>query len=418
MRSLPSIHVVPLAFFCAASLAAAQEPLMLEEVYALALKQSEVIAIKGELLKETEGRFLQALSGALPRASLEASEKRQDGSGGSAFTLKNIPERKFVFSQPLFSGFKEFAAMAGARAERRQRTHEKTRAEHLLLVDAANAFYLLLETREALNVLEVNRSALLERIDELTSRERLGRSRPSERVSAEVQLRRLQADIELARSDETVARQLLAFLIGREPVEGIRDAEAPLPPVSDQAAYAVKMGARPDVLSAEEAWQVARKEVAVARAGFWPDVSLESNYYTKRTGVAEDVTWDALLKVDVPLFQGGQTVGAVREASAKERQAKLKLAQTRRQASLDIQGIYTQLRAAIERTNALEQAVASAEENYRLQREDYQRSLVNNLDVLQALQSLLETRRDFIAAHYEAKRLYWQLRTAAGEALD
>ena len=179
-------------------------PLTLAEAYRLALKRSETIAIQSELIKETEGRFLQSLSGVLPRATFSLSEKRQDGTGSSAFTLKEVPERKFVFSQPLFSGFKEFAAMAGTRAERRQRVAEKARAEHLLFVDVANAFHLLLEQRQDLNTLETIRAALIERLDELKVREQLGRSRPSEVVSAEAQLRRVEAEMELVKSRETV----------------------------------------------------------------------------------------------------------------------------------------------------------------------------------------------------------------------
>ena len=110
-------------------------PLTLDEAYRLALSRSEEIAIRRELIKEAEGRFVQAISGALPRASFQLSEKRQDGSGSSAFTLKEVPERKFVFSQPLFSGFKEFAAIAGSRSERTQRRHEQARAQHLLHTD-------------------------------------------------------------------------------------------------------------------------------------------------------------------------------------------------------------------------------------------------------------------------------------------
>ncbi len=96
----------------------------------------------------------------LPRASFALSEKRQNGTGGSAFTLKEVPERKFVFTQPLFLGFKEFAAMAGTRAERRQRVAEKSRAEHLLLVDVADAVHLLLQQRQDLSALETIRTAL------------------------------------------------------------------------------------------------------------------------------------------------------------------------------------------------------------------------------------------------------------------
>ena len=52
---------------------------------------------------------------------------------------------------------------------------------------------------------------------------------------------------------------------------------------------------------------------------------------------------------------------------------------------------------------------------YYLQRKDYERSLVNNLDVLAAIQMLQDTERNYIHAVYEAKRLYWQLKVAIGE---
>ena len=392
-------------------------PLTLADCYALALKRSETIAINQELIKETEGRFLQALSGALPRVSFSSSDKRQDGSGGSAFTLRNVPERKFVFSQPLFSGFKEFAAMAGSRAERRQRIEEKRRAEHLLLIDVANAFYLLLEHREDLSALEAIRLALTQRLDELKERERLGRSRASEVASAEAQLRRVEAEMEGARSQEIVARQLVEFLTGLDRIEAITDSELSLPQLEDEAVYLAKTAGRPDVRAAEEASRIAEKEVTIAQAKFWPTVSADANYYIKRAGVAQDVNWDATLQVDVPIFQGGQTLGAVKEASARAREAKLQLSERQRRAALEIQEVYTDMQAALAKTSAFEKALDASEESYRLQVEDYQRNLVSTLDVLRELQALQDSRRDFIHATYDAKRLYWALRVATGETL-
>jgi len=392
-------------------------PLTLSECYALALWRSEEIAIQQEFLKETEGRFLQALSGLLPRASFAASHRQQDASGESAFKLKEVPERKFVFSQPLFSGFKEFAAMAGSRAERRQRTYEKVRAEQLLLVDVADAFYLLLEQREDLRALETIRSALLERLDELSARERLGRSRPSEVASAEAQLRRVEAEMERVRSQETIARQLLEFLTGLPRIEAITESAFAMPSLASEATYLAKADIRPDVRAAEEAWRVARHQVTIAQAKFWPSVGLESNYYTKRVGASEGVDWDVLLKVDVPIFQGGQNVGAVKESAAQARQARLRFLQTQRAAILDVRDGYTELRLAFARTDALKQALEAAEENYRLHVEDYRLNLVSTLDVLQALQELQDVRRDVIHVQHEAKRLYWRLQAAVGETL-
>ena len=388
-------------------------PLTLADCYRLALKQSETLAIRQELITQAETRFTQALSGILPRVSFVSTDKRQDGSGSSAFTLRNVPERKFTVSQPLFSGFREFAAMAGTKAEHHQRTLEKARAEQLLLVDVADAFYLVLEQREDLAALEMIRRALADRAEELTAREQIGRSRPSEVVSAEAQRLRLEADLELVRVQEVLARQLLAFLTGLDQIEALQDPS--LPPLTEENPYLAKAVTRPDIGAVQAAAQVAEHQVGIAKADRWPTVSLDGNYYLERVGAAKDVTWDAAIKVAVPIFQGGQTQGAIAQAASQARQATLVASETQRRAVLEVRDAYASARAALARRDALARALAAAEENYRLQVDDYRRSLVNNLEVLQTLQALESARRDLLHGDYEAKRQYWHLRAAAGD---
>lgn len=305
--------------------------------------------------------------------------------------------------------------MAGSRAERRQRTYEKARAEQLLFTDVSQAFYLLLEQREDRRALEAIRLTLMGRIEDLQERERLGRSRPSEVVSAEAQLRRIEAEREGVQSQETTARQLLEFLTGLDGLEAVSDTETLPEELESEDAYLATSASRPDVRAAEERWRVARQQVAIERAKFWPTVDVESNYYVKRVGNSEGVDWDALLKIEVPIFQGGQALGATKEAGALARQAKWQLQKAERTASLDIRDKYAQLQAALATQRAFEKALEAAEDNYRLQTEDYRRSLVNNLEVLQALQALEDARRDLVHATYEAKRLYWQLQVATGK---
>ena len=401
----------------AAQSTASSAPLTLADCYTLALRRSETIAINQELIKESEGRFLQALSAALPRVSFESSDKRQDGTGSSSFTLRNIPERKFTFSQPLFSGFKEFAAMAGSRAEQRQRHEDARRAEHLLLIDVSDAFYLLLEQREDRQALEVTRLALMARLDELKDRARLGRSRPTEVVTAEAQLRRIEAQLAQADGGEAVSRHLLEFLTGLDRVEAVSDVEVSLPALESEAAYLAKANLRPDLRAAEDAWRVEDKKVSVARAGLFPTVSVDGNYYTDRVGVAQDVKWDAALLVHVPIFQGGQAVGAVKEAAAKAREAKLRYAQQQRGVAREIRDAYTRFESARTVAAAFQKALEAADASYQLEAADYRLTLVSNLEVLQTLQALQDARRDEIHARYDAKRRYWQLRVATGETL-
>ena len=398
------------------AVASAAKPLSLAECFTLALKQSEKVAVQQELITEAEGKFIRVFGAVLPHVSFSSSDKRQDGSGSSAFTLREVPERKFEATQTLFNGFREIAAMRGARAQKRQRIQDRRRAEQLLFLDVANAFYLLLEQQKDFEALGGIRLALLERVHELKEREQLGRSRASEAVSAQARLLRIEAEEEQVRSRVTTARQLLEFLTGT-PTDSLSDGEGISNPLEPEETYLVKMDGRADVRSAEEALEVSKKQLAIVQGSFWPTVGLEGNYYVERSGAAQDVNWDAALTVDVPIFEGGQNFGATKEAKAKKRQAELKLAEAKRLATLDSREIYAQLQAALSREAALEKALLAEEENYRLEVEDYRLSLVSNLDVLDALEDLQEARRDLIHAQHETKRLFWQLKVAMGETV-
>ncbi len=394
------------------------EPVTLQDCYRLALKQSEKVAIQQQTIKEAEARFQQSLGGILPRATFESSNKRQNGSNSSNFSLSEIPENKFIFSQPLFSGFKDFAGMAASRAERRQRIQETRRAQELLFTDVSDAFFLFLSYQEDIAALETTQNALNERIEELKKREALGRSRPSEVASAEVLLNRNEAEIELVRSQMDVSRQLLEFLTGRE-IEKIQDSsdEEFMQEVSnlEQSSQLISLDKRADVLAAQETLIAAQKKITVARSGWWPSAGLDGDYYTKRVGNSSDITWDFTFKVDVPIFDGGETFGLVREAQSQVKEAELRLQQTQRNAELEFQNAATRYQTALKRRSALQKALRAAEKNYQLQKEDYQKSLVNNLDVLQSLQDLQSVQRDFITARFDAKRMYWNLQVAAGE---
>ncbi len=415
-KILGGLIVLSLAVIQPASAAElSDKPLTLADCYALALKQSEAIGIRQELIVQTEARFKQAFSGVLPTVTFSSTDTRQDGTSGSAFTLKHVPERKFTATQPLFAGFKEFAAMKASKAEGKQRQLEKERAEQLLLVDVADAFFLLIQQREDIRALAESREALTARIGELKQRERIGRSRSSELVSAQAQIYRLDAEIAAVRNRENAAHQLLQFLTGRERIDQIADTQKEFPPTADERSYLMKAPIRPDVKAAEEAVEVTKQQVRIAKGDYFPTASLEGNYYVERAGVAKDVDWTAALKVEVPIFNGGKTTGSVREAASIERQAQLRLSETKRRALQEIRDAYANFTSSLERTAALSKAVESSDESYQLQVQEYRTALVSNLDVLQALQQLQDARREMIQARYESKQLYWRLKAALGE---
>ena len=213
--------------------------------------------------------------------------------------------------------------MKGSQREKHLREQEEKRAEQLLGVDVSDAFYLLLEQREKLDILNAIRQTLKDRLRELQAREKLGRSRISELVAAQAQLHRVEADWETVANQEIVVSQILQFLTGLDTIGELQNPGPVLPAAPPQEQLLARVESRPDVKALEEAVKIARQQKEVAHAEYFPTINANGNYYTERSGAAEDVKWDASLNVDVPLFQGGSAVGATKEAGSVLRQAEL-----------------------------------------------------------------------------------------------
>jgi outer membrane protein len=394
------------------ALAQGNAGLTVEECFALALRQSETVAITREQVNEARAHFLSALGTILPHVSFQREQNYQD-TGGSSSYRKRSYDQKFVFTQTLFAGFREFAGMSGSKSEEKQRTNELKRARQMLFVDVADAFYLLLETQEDLRTLEKTQQVLTNRIEEIKLRVDIGKSRQSEISSTEVQLYSIEADIQSAISQETLCRYLLAYLIG-QPVTEVKDPGAVIE-LQPESEYLKSVTVRPDVQAAKFEWDLNKKKAYVAKSGFLPKVDVEGGVYTHKSTAPTNGDWDATLTVKVPIFEGTETIGAVKEANAIAAQSKLKYKRALRLALQDVNDSYSKAASALARTEALKKALQAAEQNFTLQQEDYKLSLVNNLDVLTAILSLEDVRRSFNSAYYESRRFYWQLRASGND---
>ena len=384
--------------------------LSLIDCYKLALKQSELIAIDAEQIKIAEAHFLEAFGTIMPQVSFTHTDTRDHSSNTS---LNNVHEEKFTFTQDLFSGFKEFAAIKGSKFEKSQREKEKWRAEQLLFVDVSDAFYLLLEIQEDLNALKTIEFALKDRVKELKTRQNIGKSRVSEVVTTEYQLYNLEAEIQLERNQELLVRELLEFLIG-SPFDKIAETKFDFS-IKPESQYLAEASFRPDVQASYYSWKSDQEKITIAKSGFLPQVSLEGDYFTHRTSAPTDSNWEALLTVSVPIFEGTTTYGQVKEANAVAKQSGLLYSRLGRIAIRNIQDAYVNMQISISRKKVLGKALQSAELSYHLQSQDYKLNVVNNLDVITAIQNLEDIRRSYIHTSYESKRFYWQLLTAAGE---
>lgn len=407
---LAVIFIFPAIGFCAETSETKKPPLTLIDCYRLALKQSEIIAIDAESITIAEAHFLQAFGILLPQVSFSHAETRNHSSVKS---FNKTYEAKFTFTQELFSGFKEFAGMRSSNFEKSQRQNQKWRAEQLLFVDVSNAFYLLLEFQEDIKALKTSESALKGRVKELKARQAIGKSKTSEVVTTEYQLYNIHAQIEQEENQALIVRQLLEFLVGR-PVYKVGESEFDFK-IKSESQYLSEAASRPDVQAANFTWKSDLEKITIARSGFLPQINLQGDYYSHRSSAPSDSKWDGILSVNVPIFEGTTVYGQVKEAKSVAKQSELLYSRAGRLALQDIQDAFVNMQTYIIRKRTLRRALKAAELSYYLQAEDYKLNVVNNLDVLTAIQNLEDIRRNYIHTSYEGKRFYWRLLVAAGE---
>lgn len=403
----------------------APSDLTLMEAYALALKKSETVALSAEEINQAQARFYRSFDYFLPTVDWELSRFSQDATGStgstgttSDATRRNTPLSKFTFTQPIFSGFKELAAIQATGADKQQQVLNLQRAKELLFVDVMSAYYAVLEAERNIQTLTATHQFGANRLKELDGRIRVGRSRETEKQTSLADLKLVEANLVQARSLLKVSRNLLEFYIG-DPLGGRNLTDEDIPhELFDASLSLQKSVKRSDVQAAEQGYIVAEKGVIAAQADLFLKIYAKGNLYTHRVGFQSDNNWDVTVQMDVPVFEVGKTLGDIKEAVATRETEKLKWSQARRMADLDVRDALEDLRVTRLYERALWQVKNASKQSYDLVSKDYSFNLVNNLDVLDALRRLQDNELSYNDAYFKMKESYWKFKVAVGEILS
>jgi outer membrane protein len=394
----------------------AAEALTLDEYFAVALKRSEVVATQGELIHQAEEHYKQANSALRPTVNGVASYTRQDPIPAGDLSNSTSPNRqslaKLTATQPLFRGFREFAALRQTKALLGAQDQDYRNARTQLFNDVVQNFYIVLSIEQDLKNFSEEINQNIDREKELNGRVRIGRSRIGEVLFVQSTISTLRAQVEQLQGQLSTAREAFAFLSGLAPTTPLRDTEdlpANLEPLDD---YLARLELRPDVIASQQRLSAAQENTKVAQGAHLPSLDLNANRYLERTGNLKDSTWDVGVALTVPIYAGGLLQSKVSEAVSQRTQAELGASQVNRQAEQEIRSTYQSVVFDRSQLDALEKATESARKNYEAQRRDYRLGLVTNLDVLQALTAFQENQRALDRARYTAKLDYLRLEAA------
>lgn len=379
----------------AASAARADQLYTLQDCFQAALQRSEILADQAEQIIQAEEHYRQALGNLLPTLTGQAAYGRQGaGPGGDASAFSAEPHYiRISAGQPLFRGFREYAALRQTRDLIQSQRESKRWAALQLYSDVAQAFYNVLAWQKDLEHLDAQITLYDKRIQDLQARVAIGRSRVSEVLSVQSAQALVKAQRQQTAGQLEVNREILAFLTGLDPAISLQADPGELPRAASLETCLAKAEERPDILAARQQLEAVRCNVGLASGGHWPSLDLNGNYYLSRTNPDQNPVWDAQIAMTLPIFMGGTVVSKTREAESQVRQSELALSRLQRAAAEDIRSQYRLLQSDISQWRILDEALQLAQKNYQAVLRDYNLGLVTILDVLQTLTSYQDTLR-------------------------
>jgi NodT family efflux transporter outer membrane factor (OMF) lipoprotein len=218
-------------------------------------------------------------------------------------------------------------------------------------------------------------------------------------ANAQAQLSTTLAGIPTLEQQEAQLINAVSLLLGMPPKALRAELETaqpvpPVPPVVPVGLPSELARRRPDVRMAEAQLHAATANIGVARAAFYPSITLSGSFGLQALEFAPMFGWNARQyalgpTVSVPIFEGGQLKATLHLTEARQKEAAITYQQTVLTALHEVDNALTAYRAEQSRRQQLLDAVAENRQALDLAKARYAQGVSGFLDVLDAQRTLL-----------------------------
>ncbi|MEP7119159.1 MAG: efflux transporter outer membrane subunit [Acidobacteriota bacterium] len=214
----------------------------------------------------------------------------------------------------------------------------------------------------------------------------------------------------------------LSVLLGMAPGEIARGqalASLPMPPLVPAGLPSSLLERRPDIRQAEQELVAANAEIGVARAQFFPRISLTGVLGVESRSLSDLLSGRAGLftltgQAVGPIFNGGRNRANLRLAESVQRELVVNYEQSIHQALREVSDALVSSRATAEQRDTQGKLVASLREASRLSLQRYQGGLDSYLQVLDAQRTLFQSELGLAALQQQALGSVVELYRALG----
>ena len=313
-------------------------------------------------------------------------------------------------TQTLYSGGKVRAAIDLAELVVDVTDAQIAATVHETALDAAEAYYRLLQAQGALETIEIQRQARRRALEVVEVRYELGAATRLEMLRARSALAAVEPEVARIRGQVDVARSRLRVILGiaaGTALEVVPAAgELPEPP-SLATLASLARSQRPELQDLDLQSQALGRQHVVAKADGRPQVELAGSY-GRQARLVDDLgdalfdNWGVSVRATWSLFDGGRRKGELAQLESRRRQLDWQLEDLENEIGHEIEEALVEYRTSRRRQAAAEVAAQAAREAARVALESYREGAAIQADLLDAQEDESQAELVRVDAEYEA----------------
>ncbi len=399
-------------------------------VFREAQKEDAVFAAARANLSAGQEKLPQGLSGLLPAVTMSGNTLYNDRdlqfrngtpNSNSRFNSNGL---NVTATQPLFRA-QNWITYEQAKNQVTQAEAAFQQATHDLMIRVSQAYFDVLLAENNLTLATAQKTAYAEQLAQARRNFEVGTATITDANDAQARHDLAFSQEIGAQNDLEVKKQALRQIIGSVPssLSRISGGFAPqLPTPNSMEAWVEQSAtASPQIKAARMAHEVATQEVTKNRGGHLPTLDAVASYAEtgQGAGIQGGVGFDSTtryigLQLAVPIYQGGLVNSKVREALANQEKARQELENARRTVAQNTRASFLGVTSGVAQIKALEAALVSSQSSLDSTKLGQEVGVRTQVDVLNAQQQLISTRRDYAQAIYGYAVNVLRLKAAAG----
>jgi len=384
-----------------------------------ALRDNLDLAVAAAQTLQAEAGVEAARSPLFPQLSAQGQAAR--GNQAPPYTTTNSFIAALALSWEIDFWGRYRRATEAARASLRATEEGRRAIVSSLVANVALQYLQLAELRESLAIVERTASAQRDSLRLVTLLARQGVQSAAEVAQAQSQLLSTESQIPGLERLASQTEDALAVLLGKSPgaFDTVRPPVFAVEPEIPPGVPSELLERRPDIRQAEQDLIAANANIGVAKAQFFPSMSLTGSFGrasdTLRGLVHDSGDQHALAaSVNQPIFQGGALVANYRAADALAQQALLAYRRAILIALQQVADALTACQRFAEEAETNRKLVESAKESLRLVQLRFRSGVDAYIDVLDAQRTLLAAELNLNASETNQRVSVVQLYQALG----